>query len=148
MDIILYLILSSIPHEPRRENISSDDVPTLQKEDIKVETLSWKVWEKLSFKYLNNDDSRIHRLTQVLYHNAVNHIIKKLTDIYILICSAFRNRHILNQELRFLRKKESTGTRKKKWKISTERKEDERRAVRAVTSGAALIGGRERTFLM
>lgn len=26
--------------------------------------------------------------------------------------------------------------------------EDERRAVRAVTSGAALIGSRERTFLM
>lgn len=36
----------------------------------------------------------------------------------------------------------------KKEQISIERKEDERKALRAVTSGAALIGGRERTFLM
>lgn len=43
MDIILYLILSSIPHVPQWGNISSYDVPILQKEDIKVETLGQKV---------------------------------------------------------------------------------------------------------
>lgn len=39
MDIILYLILSSIPHVPQWVNISSDDVPILQDGDIKVGTL-------------------------------------------------------------------------------------------------------------
>lgn len=39
MDIILYLILSSIPYVPQWGNISSDDVPILQEEDIRVETL-------------------------------------------------------------------------------------------------------------
>lgn len=42
MDIILYLILSSIPHVPQWGNISSDDVPILQKEDIKEKTLGQK----------------------------------------------------------------------------------------------------------
>lgn len=74
MDIILYLILSSIPHVPQWRNISSDDVPILQKEDIKVETLTPKVGEKLSITYLRNDNRlcKIHHLTQVLYHNTVN----------------------------------------------------------------------------
>lgn len=39
MDIILYLILSSIPHVPQRGNIFSGDVLLLQEEGIKVETL-------------------------------------------------------------------------------------------------------------
>lgn len=47
MDIILYLILSSIPHVPQRGNISSDDVPILHREDIKVETLGLKVRGKI-----------------------------------------------------------------------------------------------------
>lgn len=47
MDIILYLILSSIPHLLQRENISSDGVPIFQKKDIKVKTLTPKDWGKI-----------------------------------------------------------------------------------------------------
>lgn len=74
MDIILYLILSSIPCEPHGENISSDDVPTLRKEDKKVEALSWKVREKVSITHLSYDNGlcMIRHLTQILHHNTVN----------------------------------------------------------------------------
>lgn len=46
MDIILYLILSSIPRVPQWGNISSDDVPILQDGDIKVGTLKLQSLEK------------------------------------------------------------------------------------------------------
>lgn len=58
MDIILYLILSSILYVPQRGNISSDDVSILQKEDINVETLTPKWLRKMM--YLRND----YRLTE------------------------------------------------------------------------------------
>ena len=58
------------PHVAQWGNISSDDVPLLQQEVIKMETLSPKVWEELSITYLRNDNRlKYYTTMQLILYN-------------------------------------------------------------------------------